>query len=373
MSESKVENNPDSLTGEKSSRLIIVGPSWYGRWVEYIYPEYKKLGVDVEVVYTNNPFGSSSGHTDSKGLHYIEKFKWVLRRSLPFVFNFLKKLKRGSAQKNLLERVSVAKKDGKNLVVMFVWTPPPIELLEKLKSMDVSLVLWQGEHWKREEYWVRTMKYFNHIFCVDRRWAYKDEDTKKKLTILPLASTPESFSPIELSQEDKEKYSCDVVFIGLYKPQRADALSGLKDLDLRVYGHGWEGAEKEFPWLEGKIFGPAALEDMPKIFTGAKISIGSLGVTFSDPENLPNVTQRVFDVALMGKFQLGQYNPQTEEIFGDAIPYFSSKEELGKLTKYYLDNPNERTNLAKKAMDIALNNTWEDRVKESMKILKTLI
>jgi len=98
-----------------------------------------------------------------------------------------------------------------------------------------------------------------------------------------------------------------------------------------------------------------------------------LGVTFSDPENLPNVTQRVFDVALMGKFQLGQYNPQTEEIFGDAIPYFSSKEELGKLTKYYLDNPNERTNLAKKAMDIALNNTWEDRVKESMKILKTLI
>ena len=354
-------------------RLIIVGPSWYGRWVEYIYPEYKKLGVDTEVVYTNSPLGSSSGHKDSKTLGYIEKVKWILRRGAPFIFNFLKRIKRSSAQKNLLKRVGIAQKEGKEVVVMFVWTPPPVSLLEKLKKQNVKLVLWQGEHWKREEYWPKTMKYFEHIFCVDARWAYKDEDIKKKLTILPLASTPESFSPIELSQEDKKKYSCDVVFIGLYKSQRADALSSLKDLDLRVYGHGWENAVKEFPWLGGKIFGPASLEEAPKIFAGAKISVGSLGTTFTDPENYPNVTQRVFDVALMEKFQLGQYNPQTEEIFGDAIPYFRSKEELGKLAKYYLDNPDKRANLAKRAMDIALDNTWEDRVKESMKILETLI
>lgn len=361
-------------TEGKKSRLIIVGPSWYGRWVEYIYPEYRKLGVDTEVVYTNSVLGSSSGHKDTNALNYLEKFKWILRRTTPAVFRFLKKLKINATEKELLKRVRVSRNEGKEPVVMFIWTPPQIKLLEKLKSMGVKMVLWQGEHWIREPHWKDSFKYFDHIFCVDERWASKDEETQQKLSILPLASTPDSFSPIELSDEDRKKYECDVVFVGLYKPQRAEKLAGLKDLNLRIYGHGWEGAEKEFPWLEGKIMGPADLADMPRIFTGAKICIGSLGAgEENDYENLPNLTQRVFDVALVEGFQVGQWNPQTEEYFGDSIPFFKTGNELTSLVKKYLSDTDERKKMAKMARDIALKNTWEDRVKESMVVFGKML
>ena len=315
----------ESETGNRGFKVIVVGPSWYGNWVEFFFDGLKSVGADADVIYTNALFGSSLGYGSESVMSVFEKVKRMIFKISPGLFEFLKGVRRKMSERDLLKRIKTS--GGKKpTVVVFVWTPPSVKLLKKLRGeKGLKLVYWIGEPLSRDAKWRKTLSYFDHLFLIDSpEWSGGlDEDSTTKSSLLPLASNA-NFKKPELTEEDKKRYGYEVAFVGLYKPERAKILEPIRNFDFRVYGHGWEGAEKEFPWLKGHLGGPVSVEEFGKIFSASKVSIGSLGISFT--ENLPTLTQRVFDVALCGGFQVSQWNPLTEEVMGESVPLFKSSE-----------------------------------------------
>jgi len=351
-------------------RVIVVGPSWYGNWVDYFYEALITIHADAKVIYTNTLAGSSLGYGSDATMRTFEKIKKVILKVSPKLFGFLKGVRRAMSEKDLLRQIEEMG-EKKKIVVLFVWTPPGIKILKKLSTRDnIKTVYWIGEPLSRNAKWRSTLKYFDHLFLIDSpEWSGDlTADEVKKSSLLPLSSTPKVFKPLESVDE---KYLCDVAFVGLYRKERAEMIESIKDYNFKVYGFGWEEAEKEFPWLSGKVMGSAQLEEMNEIFNGAKISIGSLGVSFV--ENLPTLTQRVFDIALGGGFQLSQWNPLTEKVFGGSVPLFKSTEDLAEKLDYYMKHTEERERLAKESYEIALKSTWEDRAREVLHIFDSLV
>lgn len=361
------------MANKEDLRVIVVGPNWYGNWVDYFYKGLVNIGVDARVIYTNTLFGSPTRYSSDSAMHSFEKLKRTIFKMSPWLFGILKGIRKSVAEVDLLRQLQRIDTEDKTTFVVFIWTPPTVGLLRKLKgSKGLKLVYWMGEPLSRDKRWRATLDYFDHLFIVDHEdWIGDLGGNRGKVTLLPLSSTKEVFKPMELTKKERKKYECDVSFVGLYRRERADTIESIKKFNFKIYGYGWEDAGKESPWLEGKVMGPAQADELVKIFNGAKVSIGSLGISFT--EKLPTATQRVFDIALSGGFQLSQKNRLTKEIFGDSVPLFASKEEFEKLLDYYMSRPDERDRLAKKSREIALRNTWDERAEESIKVFETLL
>jgi len=348
-------------------RVLVVGPSWYGGWTELFVESLDKLDIPNEVIYTNK-IGVA---LDNKGgVGYLAKN--LIHKISPSFFDVVKKFLKSRAESRLIKIINSTNEGSR--AVLFIWTPPNADFLKRIKKLDpnLRLIFWLGEPLSRDASWRETLDLFDHIFVVDKEdWTGPlGASIYRKSSLLPLSSSADIYYPTELTEEELSRFGSDISFVGLYKKGRADALESLRDFDLRIYGHGWGDAESVSPRLSDKLFGPANLEDMNKIFNASKILISSLGVSFS--KDLPTATQGVFSIALSGSFQVGQYNPLTEEIFGDSVPLFSSKEELRELIGFYLKRPELRDELSGRAREIALKNTWDQRAQKAVDVIESL-
>lgn len=82
-----------------------------------------------------------------------------------------------------------------------------------------------------------------------------------------------------------------------------------------------------------------------------------------------DLNQSVFNIALSGNFQLCDH-PSVKKHFGDSIP-IADKDNWMEMFEYYLNNEQEREDLAQKAMIIAQKeHTWGSRMKQFINIGK---
>jgi spore maturation protein CgeB len=352
----------------KDFQIIVVGADCHNDWAKDVYLTFRDIGVDVEVVYTNTVIGGLDSSSNVATRALLENFKHFFRLYARSFFNFVKEVRRQMSERALLRKIGSFWKPGKKLVVIFIWTPLGVKLTQSIRKMDgVTLVLWQGEAPTRGPQWAPTFPYFDHIFYVDEDWLpLFAPDIQKKASFLPLSSSSLKFFPLKEGEQDK-KFVSDIAFVGYYLKERAEALSILKDRDLKIYGYWWDSGAGDYPWIKEKYCGPLSNEDANRVFNGGKIQIGRLPskVAYGD-----TITQRVFDISLAGNFQLSAYSPAIKKIFGDAVVMFHDSAELKKLIDYYLAHPDERRRLAAKAHDITLcDHTYHSRVKA---ILATL-
>ena len=75
------------------------------------------------------------------------------------------------------------------------------------------------------------------------------------------------------------------------------------------------------------------------------------------------ISNRIFDATACETLVISDYMPEIEEIYGDTVPMYKTKEELIELVKYYLDDANEqeRKDKAKRAREITLKNFTSDK------------
>lgn len=350
------------------AQVIVVGPDNHGEWPKDTYIGFKEAGYNTEFVYTNTVLGGMNSQSSVASRAFLEKIKNFFRLYASGIFKLVKEVRRQMSERSLLKRMDSFRKPGAKLVVLFMWTPPRVSLLKKLKKKkDTVLVMWQGEPPVRDPSWNPSFPYFDHIFCVDEEWfELFDPEVQKRMTFLPLTSSTSKHFPLPKNELDPQ-FASEVAFVGYFRRERAETLSVLKDNDLKIYGYWWEPGFQEFPWLKGKYFGPVSNADANKIFNTTKIAIGSLPVITS---YMNCITQRVFDVSLAGNFQLSGYSPAIPKIFGDSIPMFRTPEELKKLVDHYLPRPEERARLAAKAHAIAMkDHTYANRIKTLMDTL----
>jgi spore maturation protein CgeB len=192
---------------------------------------------------------------------------------------------------------------------------------------------------------------------------------------LPLASDPAVHKTVYLNDDEKQKYSSNVTFIGTVIPVREDVLEAVANFGLNI----WAPPTSAYgSWIErnpvlsrcyrgGPIFG----DEVIKIYNSSKIVV-SIDSLYG--YKIFAVTPRIFEVAGCGSFHICNYNEQLKKLHFRAdkdIVCFNSKEDLRKLIKYYLENDEERSIIAKNGQKIAYKyHTYARRVEEMVSFFK---
>lgn len=344
---------------DKELKMIVVGAAWYGDWAKLFYQACIRAGLDTDIIY-NNFLPPQLGGSNEKAVSSFEKKKALVKKLSPSLFSFLKKFRQRIADIELLMRVGNPKDAA--VLVTFIWTPGSLWVVKKLKKRKmVKLALWLGEPVERNPDWEPTFDYFDALFMIDQgNWleVIKSDEHRKRIGLIPLSSDSTIFYPL---LEKDPRFSSDVVFIGKYLPARGITLEKLKDMDLKIYGYGWDVGFDQFPWLREKYKGILPLSDSNKVYNGTKIAIGTL---WFHKEKFVTMTQRTLDIALAGTFQASEDIPLTRRLFGENVAYFGDSDELKEVVEYYLAHEAERMEWAKRSHKIALGYTYDEAVKK---------
>lgn len=173
----------------------------------------------------------------------------------------------------------------------------------------------------------------------------------RRVNLLRSWYIPERNRPVVLSQEDKDRYSCDVTFIGHYESDgRLDYLREVvrSGFQLRLWGPGyeWDAVLEGIPELRSQV--PVALvwgDDYNKAVSGAKIAL-----CFLSKLNRDTYTRRCFEIPASGTFFFSEYSDDLSSLFTEGVDaeFFRSLEEFrGKLRRYLAEDEAARTRVAK--------------------------
>jgi hypothetical protein len=178
---------------------------------------------------------------------------------------------------------------------------------------------------------------------------------------------------VELSEEERDLYTSDLVFVGQHMPKRAEYLAAIvssTDLRLNLFGRGWKGGST------GKILGAYDRgwlygEDYAKAISGARIALCFLNDAVKD-----DYTTRTFEIPACGSMMLGERTTAHLELFeeGTEAAYFSSVDECLEKIDFYLNNEDERRAVAAGGRDrvAASPYSWRDRMSECVEQIEAL-
>ena len=155
-------------------------------------------------------------------------------------------------------------------------------------------------------------------------------------------------NPNKFKYSYDENLATDLLFVGSTWYERESVKYALElGYDVDVYGLNWRGKIDD-KYIKGEYIDNYELY---KYYSSAKIVLSDHA---EDLEDIGLVINRLYDVSAIGVMVISEYSPYIEEIFGDSIPMFKNKEELGYLIDFYLNNPIKREKKAKKAQEITL-------------------
>jgi spore maturation protein CgeB len=171
----------------------------------------------------------------------------------------------------------------------------------------------------------------------------------KRVELLRSWYFPERNHPVNLSFEDKNRYECDVVFIGHYEADfRKSYLEELvrQGFKLKLFGPGydWDPVLKKSPELKHLV--PVQLvwgEDYNKALCGAKLAL-----CFLSKLNRDTYTRRCFEIPATETLMISEFTDDLASLFKEGVEadFFSSKEELIEKVRLYLGNDQLRRNVA---------------------------
>jgi spore maturation protein CgeB len=168
---------------------------------------------------------------------------------------------------------------------------------------------------------------------------------------IPSIYFPEATSSHFFDKLNVEK-KYDVGFVGAKYGLRGEYIQYLIDngIQVKAYGTGWDSGRIENEYVN-------------QFFNECKIVIGFgyiLGCT-----DFMALKLRDFDVPATGSFYLTTYNQDLEELFPEKEGcYFTSKEEMLSKVRYYLENEEERENIAYTSyLNTIENHTYKERLK----------
>ncbi|MDO9318876.1 MAG: glycosyltransferase [Gammaproteobacteria bacterium] len=171
----------------------------------------------------------------------------------------------------------------------------------------------------------------------------------KQVELLRSWYLPESNFPMDLTDDDKPHYECDVVFIGHFENDgRLQMLEEIarNGFNLRLYGppYEWNHLLRKSEVL--KHLAPVRLvwgEEYNKALCGAKISL-----CFFSKLNRDSYTRRCFEIPATGTLMLSEYSDDVASLYteGEETDYFRNKEELLLKISRYIGNESLRCRVA---------------------------
>ena len=242
------------------------------------------------------------------------------------------------------------------------WYPDPVIpdwLPAYVKASDVFFTMSEGL--------VGELREFNpHVFWLSQ------------------AFEPSAFAAGEITDQDRELYSCDVTFVGNLgsKPQYLSRRQCLNTVINSGFHLKWWGPRlprklSTIPLIMGKLgraYGGSFVwgETHAKISRLSKIYLGFDAM----PHIRKSMSERMYIAVGCGAFYMCNHVDGIEEVLkpDKEIVTFRSEDEMIDKIRYYLKHDAVRMNIAGAGQRRVLReHTYETRIKEMMKIMEIVI
>ena len=160
------------------------------------------------------------------------------------------------------------------------------------------------------------------------------------------------------------KFISDISFIGSWDEERENWIKDLGDLNIKIWGNGWEKSCKA---VKDKWQGmPAEGSFFREVVIKSRINLN-----FVRKQNVPSHNMRTFEIFGLGGFMLSTYCSELDDIFpNNQMTSFIDKDELINKIEYFLLNEVERSRIVFENQNIILNDhTYTHRSKQLKQIM----
>lgn len=227
-----------------------------------------------------------------------------------------------------------------------------LEILAHCRKEGIPTVFWNKEdptHFTDKVHdFVKTAKEFDFVFttaqeCVDR---YKKEHRVRHVFVLPFATNPRLFNPIETAER-----SSRVVFAGSWYAnhvQRSKDMERILDsiladgYELEIYDryHGDNDPLHVWPPRFQRYLRSSLPHDrMPSVYKSSRFGLNFNTVT----DSLTMFSRRVYELMSSNTLVISNYSRGTDEMFGDLVVYPDKQpERLRSLTAEEIDRLRDR-------------------------------
>lgn len=205
-------------------------------------------------------------------------------------------------------------------------------------------------HWR---HLIAGIPYYDVNFVYrHRNIADYEEHGGRNVRLLRSFYIPARNHPLDLTDEQREKWGSDVVFAGHWEDDGREAtVSAVVEagLPLRIYGPEWRGAFARNEVLR-RLPPPVYLDSASYNLV---LNASRIVLSFLSTLNRDTYTRRCFEVPASGAFLLSQYSDDLRSLFdeGKEIEFFRSTAELIDKIRHYLAHDDERRTIARAAYE----------------------
>ena len=220
---------------------------------------------------------------------------------------------------------------------------------------------------------LRTAAFYDYRFCQGSEAVQIFSEKEFKSHLLPMACSPEFHYQVDLSINERQTLSHDVVFVGSYYPNRSELFEKLVDLDLAIWGPGWNQLKKTSKLrkhLQGSHSPPALWR---KIYSSAKIVLAPHYQNSKFISEVHQASPRIFEAMACGAFVLTDKQKDVLGLFetGVHLESYSDINELKEKICYFLSHHDERKRIANQGQqEVLANHTYENRIEYLISILE---
>lgn len=172
---------------------------------------------------------------------------------------------------------------------------------------------------------------------------------QKNVTEIYLGYDPEVCYPKQPTPEEREIYQSDVVMIGRLYPniisswtyKRLYFYNQFRNLNLKIYGHGWHKYKKVFPELMDKVISLDRYLSFDEINT--ILSCSKVYPIDTNPGIVNGIHLRVFDCIGSEILPIVEYTKDLEKVFKEVeIPMIKDYSQAEKIARCYIENDEKR-------------------------------
>ena len=190
---------------------------------------------------------------------------------------------------------------------------------------------------------------------------------------LPTACDPQLHAPLELSAQERERWGSKISFVGAGYHNRQQLFASLCELPFKIWGTEWPGC-RPFDRLVQEGGRRLTPEEYVRIFNATDININLHSSTERDGVDPTGdfVNPRTFELAACEAFQLVDERSLLPECFDlpSEMVTFDSRADLKAKISWYMDHPEERREIARRARNRVLqSHTYEHRLREMLRVI----
>jgi spore maturation protein CgeB len=199
-----------------------------------------------------------------------------------------------------------------------------------------------------------------HFFITTKSYHIKELAALgcPKILFVDNAYDPRIHHPMNVIEDDRQRFGGAVGFIGQWEPARAESIRKLAmaGISVRVWGMTWERMRHVPPALvlENR---PLWDEDYARAICAFDIKLCFLRKCNRDQQ-----TQRTMEIPACGGFMLAERTAEHQRLFkeGEEVEFFETDEEIIQKVHFYLEHSDKRRRIAQRGYERCIRDGYSN-------------